>query len=190
MEKPEKKKESKEALSPEDAAFGNWKEFEKFYKQLLVGCAVVLIMGIVVAVLTSALIGMGIFLGGCGVYLYFAKDELKNRLGLGYKRVLDGWAVTPVAEKKTDVLWIPEKLMGLPVTELFAEEEKEVPQIREIYLPESIRRLDGGIFEKLPNLKRVYYLGSEEQWNRVEGNELPARCERICPNQIKNPDQS
>ena len=191
MEEPKKEEiiAPSEAQSPEEAITGGWREFEKFYKQLLVGCALVLILGIVVAVLVSVSVGMVIFLGGCAIYLYFTRDELKRRLGLGYKRVLDGWAVIPRTEKTTEVLWIPEKLMGLPVTELSADEAAERSHLREIYLPESIRRLDEKIFEKLPNLEKVYYLGSEEQWNRVEGTELPEGCELVCLNQTNNPDQ-
>ena len=191
MEEPKKEEiiAPPKAQSPEEAITRGWREFEKFYKQLLVGCALVLILGIVVAVLVSVSVGMVIFLGGCAIYLYFTRDELKRRLGLGYKRVLDGWAAIPRAEKTTEVLWIPEKLMGLPVTELSVDEAAERSPLREIYLSENIRRLDEKIFEKLPNLEKVYYLGSEEQWNRVEGTELPEGCELVCLNQTNNPDQ-
>jgi hypothetical protein len=176
-----------EALSPEEKASREWERFEKFYKQLLVGSGAVLLMGIVLAVLVSVVVGAAVFLSGCGIYLYFAKDELKRRMGLGYKRVLDGWAVTPASTKGREMLWIPPKLMGLPVTELFAPDGDETA-VRELYLPTSVLRLEEGALEHLPNLEKIVYLGGEEEWKKVEMPPLPTDCELILVDQTKRPD--
>lgn len=190
MKERKRDERSKEAeiLSPQEAGERSRKEFEKFYVQLLVGSAIVVLMGIAVAVLVSVPVGAVIFVAGCGIYLYFTRDELKKCLGLGYKRCMDGWAVTPVAAEKKESLWIPERLMGLPVTELFLGEESAVASLREIGLPASICRLEKDLFERLPNLQRVYFLGTEEQWEKIEKPTLPSGCEWICLNEAKESD--
>ena len=178
LEKSERSTESK-TLSSKEERERSWMEFEKFYKQLLVGCGAVLLIGIVVAILVSAPVGAAIFAAGCGLYLFFTRDELKRRLGLEYKRTLEGWAVAPVASMKTEILWIPERLMGLPVAELLASEESECQSIQELCLPKSICRIEAEAFCQLPNLKRLCYHGTEEQWEQVEKPVLPSCCELV-----------
>ena len=176
------------ALSPEEAASKSWEDFEKFYKQLLAGSGTVVLLGIAVAVLVSVLGGAAIFVAGCGLYLYFTKDELKTRLSLGYRRASDGWAVTPVETKKREVLWVPEKLMGLAVTELFATEGSVCESFRELCLPTSIRRIEADLLRQLPNLEKINFFGTKEQWERVEMPALPQDCELIFLNQDKISD--
>ncbi|MBQ9085999.1 MAG: hypothetical protein IJY47_02300 [Clostridia bacterium] len=166
-----------ELLTPKERAYAAIRKFEVFYFQLVIGCGCVLIMGIVVAVLVSVLVGILIFLAGCGIYLYFLRDELKKRLGLKYRRGEDGWAVTPVARGEDEELWIPERLMWLEVTELFRGEEPPCEGIRALHLSAGIKLLEEGLFDRLPNLETICFLGTEEQWQAVIKPDVPLSCE-------------
>lgn len=152
------------------------KSFHTFYIYLILGCAAVLVMGILLAVLVSVAVGAAVFVAGCGVYLFFLRDELRRRLSVGYRRGEDGWALTPV-ETGRDVLWIPCRLMWMEVTELFWEGSCPCAELKRLYVPTSVKRIEDGFFEGLPELECLSYLGTREQWEQVKTPPLPTGCQ-------------
>ena len=74
--------------------------------------------------------------------------------------------VTALYGKEREVVYIPDRLMMMTVTEIgtraFTHESSK--SIREIHLPKTLLRIGTSAFANLPALTDVYYEGSSEEW--------------------------
>ena len=145
-------------------------KFEKFYLQLVIMCGAFFAVSVTVAVLWRVSVGILLAIIAALTYKLFLTDELKKSLGYFSRRVHDGLALR-AARKCTDaVIYVPEKLLWLDVTQIDARAFGEYMGgvAEEIVLPATVVRIGEDAFVGCKALKTVRYLGSREQWEAVE----------------------
>lgn len=156
------------------------KKFNSFYLWLLIAVGALSAAAVISAVYIKVYVG--IIIGICAAVAYTAalNNELRLSLGLGYKRVEGGIALTLVEPKKdknggSSDRYLPSRLMWLDVVAL-ARPEKECSADREaetLFIPSSVKRIEGGALSGMTSLRRIVFLGSPEEWCEIEkGEEL------------------
>ena len=119
--------------------------------------------------------------------------------GMEFKAYHGCLTVTGLYGKNREVVYIPDKLIMLTVTEIgnraFTHESSK--SIREIYIPKSILRIGTSAFAKLPALTDLYYEGSEEEWEAIEKHTELSGCTVVfnaafprLPKKVKKQKQS
>lgn len=102
-------------------------------------------------------------------YLAIVINLLYSTLGIAYKAYHGGMTVTAFYGKDRKIVYVPDKVMMLTVTEIgkkaFTHESSK--SIEEIHLPNTLLRIGASAFAKLPALTDVYYEGSQEEWEKI-----------------------
>ena len=102
-------------------------------------------------------------------YLAIVINLLYSTLGIAYKAYHGGMTVTAFYGKDRKIVYVPDKVMMLTVTEIgkkaFTHESSK--SIKEIHLPNTLLRIGASAFAKLPALTDVYYEGSQEEWEKI-----------------------
>lgn len=153
----------KSPSEPTDVSFADaLKGFRNFYIFLIVACALMAVIAILLAVYVHPLGGLAVALILCLCYRIFLPDELSRRLGLSYRRVSDGIALS-VKTAKREEIELPSRLMGLDVTALEAPANTaSAASVRLLRIPSSLLRIDPKAFSAMPVLEELVFDGDRE----------------------------
>ena len=116
-------------------------------------------------------VSFGVLLMALAVITYLAIviNMLYSIFGIAYSSYQGGMKITALYGKHREVIYIPDKIMLLTVTEIgdkaFTHESSK--NIREIHLPKTLLKIGKSAFANLPALTDVYYEGNEAQWNEI-----------------------
>ena len=145
------------------------KTVEKGYLLAIVIAAAIAIGAIICAVHYQVLLGLLLMILAIVTYLAIVINLLYSKLGIAYRALHGGMTVTALYGKNREVVYIPDKLLMLTVTEIgtraFTHESSK--SIKEIHLPKTLLRIGTSAFAQLPALTDVYYEGSEEEWQKL-----------------------
>ena len=145
------------------------KTVEKGYLLSIIIAAAIAIGAIICAVHYQVLPGLLLMILAIVTYLAIVINLLYSKLGIAYRALHGGMTVTALYGKNREVVYIPDKLLMLTVTEIgtraFTHESSK--SIKEIHLPKTLLRIGTSAFAQLPALTDVYYEGSEEEWQRI-----------------------
>lgn len=145
--------------------------FEFFYSQILTGVAIIVAIGIAVAVLYSVIIGAAVTVSAALFYKFTVDDKLKKLLGLKYKIAVGGLSITYCRPVYKGEIRIPKRLMWYDVIGIEAgalqKSKKHVPS--RIFLPRTLTSISPDALEGCNTLKEIYFEGSEAQWQSVKG---------------------
>lgn len=139
------------------------------YLGTLIISASIFIGAICCAVFYNALIGLGLLMLGIIAYAALTKGLLYATLGIAYRSFHGCMTITELYGKEREVIYIPDKVIMLTVTEIGTKtfKHESSKNVREIYIPKSIMRIGSSAFAKLPSLTDLYYEGSEEEWKEL-----------------------
>ena len=87
-----KKTVDESQLTPKEIYLARLADFERYYLSLVIFAAAAVGVGIVIAVITSVLLGVALVVLSASVYVYFSVDEARKQLGIGFSNV-DGHIV-------------------------------------------------------------------------------------------------
>ena len=145
------------------------KFLQKGYWWALGIAAAIMIGGIICAVHYRVSLGALIMMLAVVAYLAIVVNLLYIKLGIAYRSFHGGMTVTAVYGKNREIVYIPDKVILLTVSEIgkraFAHNSSK--SIREIHLPKTIQKLGKSAFAGLPALTDVYFEGTEEEWERI-----------------------
>ena len=145
------------------------KTVRKGYKIALTVTAVIAIAAIICSVHFDTLFGLLLLVLAVVTYLAIVINLLYSKLGIAYRSFHGGMTVTALYGKDREVVYVPDKVLMLTVTEIgtraFTHESSK--KIREIHLPNTLLRIGTSAFAKLPSLTDVYYEGTEEEWKEL-----------------------
>lgn len=116
-------------------------------------------------------VSFGVLLMALAVITYLAIviNMLYSIFGIAYSSYQGGMKITALYGKHREVIYIPDKIMLLTVTEIgdkaFTHESSK--NIREIHLPKTLLKIGKSAFANLPALTDVYYEGNEAQWKKL-----------------------
>ena len=156
-------------MSDEEKYLKSLANIKKGYIIALIVSAVIFASSICSAMIYSVLLGLALLVLAIVTYAAITTRLLYDNLGISYKAYHGCLTVTGLYGKNREVVYIPDKLIMLTVTEIgnraFTHESSK--SIREIYIPKSILRIGTSAFAKLPALTDLYYEGSEEEWTEL-----------------------
>lgn len=141
----------------------------KGYITAIAVATAIAIGAIICSVHYQVLFGLLLLVLSAVTYLAIVINLLYSKLGVAYRAFHGGMTVTALYGKDREVVYIPDKVIMLTVTEIgtraFTHESSK--KIREIHLPKTILRIGTSAFARLPELTDVYYEGTEEEWNKI-----------------------
>lgn len=156
--------------------------FDSFYLQLVICCAVVAAAAIAVAVLARVSIGIAVAAVLVIIYVYFRNDELSRDLGLSCSAIEGGLRVSRLNARDADTAYIPQRLMWQDVTvlgkDMLASGQNE--QLIRLYLPATLKQLEGGAFDGAPALSEIYFEGTAEQLDALNASGELSSFSVIC----------
>ena len=159
----------KQELTEDQKFLSALKTVKKGYFCALAITAAIAVGAIVSAVHYRVSLGFLLLIFSVVTYLAIVINLLYSKLGIAYRSFHGGMTVTALYGKNREVVYIPDRLLFLTVTEIgtraFTHESSK--SIREIHLPKTLLRIGTSAFAKLPALTDVYYEGSEEEWNEI-----------------------
>ena len=168
--KSQEKPEEKEKMQGEEQKFLNKLNMaNKGYICAIAISAAIAIGAIVCSVHYRVSLGLLLIILSAVTYLAIVINLLYSTLGIAYKAYHGGMTITALYGKDREVVYIPEKVIMLTVTEIGARAftHESSKSIREIHLPKTLLRIGSSAFAKLPALTDVYYEGSEEEWKKI-----------------------
>ena len=126
---------------------------------------------LIVTIYAYLLVGIAAAIFVCVLYVTFTDDEIYKSLGIRtYKSIIGGLSIKKVHAKYGTAYYLPGRLMWLDVIELadgaFRSPKNE--KLEEVYLPATLERIGEGVFDECPSLKKIYFEGTEEKWNKIE----------------------
>ena len=143
--------------------------FSKFYVAILAFVAALVAGAIAAAVLYDVLVGVSVAFFGVIFYAVQVPDKMSKELGVRYVSLAGGIRLTKCRARYGERLIIPESLMWFDVIEIgdaaFATDKNS--ELREVFLPATLRVIGKDAFSGCDALKVIYYGGSEEAWSRV-----------------------
>ena len=103
-------------------------------------------------------------------YIRFTSNEMREKLGLTYKTGVSTLEITSCRPKYGDILFIPSKLLWYDVESIADEafKPKRNSELKEIYLPSSLKKIGKNILLSCENLEAIRFCGSEDEWNAIE----------------------
>lgn len=148
------------------------KKIKDSYLHTVIVCAALVAAGIALAVFVNTVLGLVIGVAAVLIYMFMTKDILKKNLGISHRSTSGALSVTALDAKGKEELWLPSRLIGLDVTEIEANAFKEGQNsnIQTLHLPATIKVIGENVIEGCPNLKTLYFEGSEEEWNGIIKN--------------------
>lgn len=157
-------------LPPHKAYIKRLSAFNGFYLRLIIAIGVMLVAAIAVALLFSIVLGAAIVIAAVLLYRFFSQDELNKQLGLKFTSIVGGIRITSCAPRYGDVIWIPRTLAYFEVTELCdgAIKSSSSAELRCLFLPKSLRRIDPKAFSECESLSEIRFEGSREEWEGIE----------------------
>ncbi len=156
-------------MSEKDIYLKRLKDVKNGYTVTLIISSIILAGAICCAVFYSALIGLALLVLGVIAYAALTKNLLYKKLGIAYRAYHGCLTVTELYGRSREVVYIPDKIIMLTVTEIGTKafKHESSKNIREIHIPKSIIRIGTSAFAKLPSLTDLYYEGSEEEWKEL-----------------------
>jgi hypothetical protein len=153
-------------LTEEQKFLSALKAIKKRYIITLIITAAITLGAIICAVHYKVSLGLLLLILAVVTYLAIVINMLYTKLGIAYRSLHGGMTVTALYGKEREVVYIPDRLMMMTVTEIgtraFTHESSK--SIREIHLPKTLLRIGTSAFANLPALTDVYYEGSSEEW--------------------------
>lgn len=145
-------------------------KFASFYLYLIIMCGAFCAIAITVAVIWRVSVGILLAIIASLTYKLFLTDEMKKRLGYFSRRVSDGLALRAARKCTDEVIYVPEKLLWLDVTQIDerAFGDHMGGDAEEIVLPATLKRIGADAFVGCKALKTVRFRGDREQWNAIE----------------------
>ena len=171
-------------------------KFNSFYTGLVVLAAIGFALAILTASIKDLFWGAVIALVTLFCYLRFSASELKEKLGLSYKTATGSLTVTACRPRYGDILYIPSKLLWYDVERIGDEafRAKKNAELREIYLPRTLKKIGKDILVGCENLEAVRFEGSQEEWEAIEKqtdfDSLELYFDAVYPCLKKNKKQS
>ena len=168
---PLKNKKTKqiEELSEEQKFLNSLKKANKGYIWAIVIAGIIATAAIICSVHYRVSLGALLLILSAVTYLAIVINLLYSTLGIAYKAYHGGMTITAFYGKDREVVYVPDKIMLLTVTEIgtkaFTHESSK--SIKEIHLPNTLLRIGASAFAKLPALTDVYFEGSEEEWAKI-----------------------
>ena len=139
------------------------------YAWALIITLLIAVGGIVCAVLYTVFLGLLLIILAVVTYVAITTNLLYAKLGIAYRSLHGCLTVTALYGKNREVVYIPDRLIWLTVTEIgtraFTHENSK--SIREIHLPKSLLRIGTSAFARLPALTDIYYEGTEKEWREL-----------------------
>ncbi len=158
-------------LPPDEEYIKRIIAFRAYYAQLLCIAGAIEALAIALAVLYNVLVGLSLAILGAAIYFAFTSDEMYKKLGVGYRSIEGGIALTKCRARYGGTLFVPSKLIGLDVTEIedraFGVSEKDI-ELERIFLPATIKKIGENIFDGCDTLKELCFEGTKEEWERIE----------------------
>ena len=171
MKKSEKKaSKALESEQTEEQKFlSSLKTVKKGYKIALAVSSIIALAAIISAVHFRASFGLLIMVFAIVTYLAIVINLLYSKLGIAYKSYHGGMTVTALYGKGREVIYIPDQVIMLTITEIGAKAftHESSKSIREIHLPKTILKIGKSAFASLPALTDVYYEGTEAEWQEI-----------------------
>ena len=145
------------------------KTVKKGYLIALAVSSTIALAAIISAVHFRTSFGLLLMVFAIVTYLAIVINLLYSKLGIAYKSYHGGITLTAVYGKNREVVYIPDRIIMLTVTEIGARAftHESSKSIREIHLPKTILKIGKSAFANLPALTDVYYEGNEAQWNEI-----------------------
>lgn len=142
----------------------------KTYRAIVIESALVALVAIVAAVHIKVLYGLALGMVAAVYYAYATASALKKNLGISYRSVSGRLIVTKYDAKGREQAWIPERLLGLSVSEIDdkAFEGESSDKLCEIHLPRTVTYIGADAFCGCPSLLRIYFEGSAQEWEKIE----------------------
>lgn len=169
MNENELKSVEAEELTDQQKFLEALKTVKKGYTVALISTSVIALGAMICAVHYKASLGALLLILSVVNYLAIVINLLYSRLGIAYRSFHGGMKITALYGKHREVVYIPDKVIMLTVTEIGnrAFTHKSSEDIREIHLPKTLLKIGTSAFAHLPSLTDVYYEGSEEEWARI-----------------------
>ena len=155
--------------SEEEKFLNSLKKANKGYIWAVAISATIAVGAIVCSIYYRVSLGALLLVLSAVTYLAIVINLLYSTLGIAYKAYHGGMTVTALYGKDREIVYIPDKLILLTVTEIGARAftHESSKSIKEIHLPKTLLRIGASAFAKLPALTDVYYEGSQEEWEKI-----------------------
>lgn len=180
-----KKTVDESQLTPKEIYLARLADFERYYLSLVIFTAAAVGVGIVIAVITSVLLGVALVVLSASVYVYFSVDEARKQLGIGFSNVDGHIVIKRLVARYGECAVVPSRFIWADVTHIGdgALASAKNAELKKIYLPRGIECIGKDIFGKIDANITVCYEGTAEEWSAVEcltdlsGCELVFECE-------------
>ncbi|MBQ8141508.1 MAG: hypothetical protein IJ038_07435 [Clostridia bacterium] len=163
-------KEERPALPPHKEYAKRNLQFHNYYNQLLFAICVAVVLAVAVAVAYNVVIGLSIGAVAAVIYAVFVSDEAYKKLGVKYKSIAGGAAVSACRARYGEVFWLPSRIIGFDVIRIddraFSSPKNE--ELKCVFLPSTLKEIGENIFEDCPSLCEIHFEGSEKDWERIE----------------------
>ena len=145
-------------------------KFMSFYRTLVVAAFAGITAAVIVAIYESLLYGALIGIGSIFIYIFFASNEIFEKLGLAYKTTAGSLEIKYCRKKYGDVFFVPSKILWYDVEKIGDEAFNSVKNegLTEIYIPKSIKSFGKDVFCGCADLIAIRFEGSEEEWQAIE----------------------
>jgi len=162
------------AHTPSEAYAAALAGFDGYYRRLLIRIGSVMLLAVALALLTPVVIGVAVAALGAVAYAYYTKNALSSRLGLTYRSIVGGLAITSIKPCCEQTVYVPATLMYTRVITLKAcALAKEGHTVELLYLPATLRTVEDGAWDGAISLRTVCFGGTAEQWEALGAPALP-----------------
>ena len=146
------------------------KQANDFYLYALIFSAAIILGGIIYAVAVRVFIGLLVALAGILIYVSLSANILYRTIGISYKTESGRLTVTEVYGRNREAVYIPPRLILCDVTEIGdqAFKHKSSSSLKAVFLPASITKIGSNIFEGCPNIEKIYFDGTQSQWEQIK----------------------
>lgn len=151
-------------------------EFNSFYLYLVIASFIIILCAIIVAIFVSVIIGVIMAIASVIIYNRFASDELWRKLGIRYRTQNSELSLVKCRAAYGSVYYLPRSLIWYEVNEICekAFDSPENSDLREIYLPKTIKRIGADAFCECQMLEKICFEGDASLWEKIEiCGELP-----------------
>lgn len=147
-----------------------YERFKIFYLCIVVISFVGFMGAICIAIYNELL--WGALVGAISFFIYyvFTANELIDKLGISYKTSVGSLEVNACRMRYGEVFFVPSRLLWYDVERIgdraFCSPKNA--ELREIYIPKTIKSIGKDVFSSCDSLEAVRYEGSEEEWQAIE----------------------
>ena len=140
------------------------------YLTIVIVCACIAACGIAIALLLYLWLGVAVAFSSALVYMLWVKLTLRRELGISYESVSGALTVTKLAANGREEIFIPSRLLWINVTRIEdkAFSSEGASSVKSVHLPATLTEIGENVFEGADALERVYFEGTQEDWEKID----------------------